>query len=256
MASEERFGYEWDNYSGMAEIYERQFLNWTSPLGREYWRGKRFMDAGCGMGRNSYWPMQWGADSCVAFDNDERSLARARETLKEFPAAHVVRKSIYDIDWKDEFDVAFSIGVIHHLERPEEALRNMVASLKPGGKLIIWVYGHEGFEWMRFVDPVRIYITSKLPLPVVHFLSYFCSIPLYIFVKVYRGQNGYFKHLSHYTFWHIHMTVFDQLIPTVAHYWRKDEVEALVQGLPLQDITIYHPFESSGWVLIGDKKTG
>ena len=91
MASESRFGYEWDNYHWMSPDYERQFLNWTHPLTPASWKGKRFLDAGCGMGRNSYWPMHYGAASCISFDNDERSLARARETLNGFPTAEVVR---------------------------------------------------------------------------------------------------------------------------------------------------------------------
>ncbi len=238
----------------MSPSYERQFLNWTHPLAKESWAGKSFIDAGCGMGRNTYWPMHWGAASCVAFDNNERSLARARETLKEFPTAKVERHNIHMLPWHDAFDVAFSIGVIHHLEDPKKALAGMVNALKSGGTLLIWVYSYEGNEWIvRYVDPVRKNITSRLPPACVHFLSYFCSIPLYLFVRSFRGPTPYLKQLSTFDFWHLHSIVFDQLIPTIAHYWKKDEVAALVEGLPVTDVKVEKTPEGTGWILTATK---
>lgn len=255
MSSQHRFGYEWDKYSWVAEDYEGQFINWTSPMTPDDWKGKTVLDAGCGMGRNSYWPMKWGASSITAFDFDERSVERAKETLKEFPAANVLFKSIYDIDWRGKFDIAFSIGVIHHLALPKRAVANMVDSLKPGGKLLIWVYGYEGNEWIvRYVDPIRINVTSKLPLPLVHFLSYFCSVPLYVFVKIFKGPSAYLHQLSTFDFWHIHSIVFDQLIPDVANYWKREEVFELTAGLMLQNISVVPPPNKSGWILTAIKK--
>lgn len=254
MSSQHRFGYEWNKYSAMTTDYERQFRNWTHPLMPDDWRGKRVLDAGCGMGRNSYWPMRWGAESVVAFDFDERSVARAKETLKEFPTAQVFFKSIFEIDWCSEFDIAFSIGVIHHLEDPKLAVRNMTEALKRDGKLVVWVYSYEGNEWIvKFVDPVRKGITSRLPVSLVHVLSYFCSVPLYIFLNIFRGPSAYLKQISAFDFWHVHSIVFDQLIPDIAHYWKRDEVRELVEGLPLKDVAVEKTPEGTGWILTGTK---
>ena len=255
MSSSERFGYEWDTYSFMDENYEKQFKNWTFPLSENDFNNKVILDAGCGMGRNSYWPLKWGAKELVAFDVDERSVNRAKETLKEFNNAEVVYKSIYDIDWKDRFDIAFSIGVIHHLKDPIKALQNIVASLKKEGTLLVWVYSYEGNEWIpKYVDPIRKNITSKLPVSIVHFLSYFCSIPLWGFVKIFRGPSGYLKQMSTFDFWHIHSIVFDQLIPDVANYWSKSDVEKLFSKLNLSDVSIKMPPNGSGWIINAKKK--
>lgn len=255
MSSQERFGYEWDKYSWVSEDYQGQFRNWTSPLTPTDWRNKRVLDAGCGMGRNSYWPMKWGAASVTAFDFDERSISRAKETLKEFSSANVLYKSIYDIDWKGEFDIAFSIGVIHHLEDPKRAIKNIVNALNSHGKLLIWVYGYEGNEWIvRYVDQIRINITSKLPVGIVHVLSYFCSVPLYGYVKLCNPKHNYLRQLSTFDFWHVHSIVFDQLIPDIANYWKREEVVALTEGLPLDDILVTAPPNNSGWILTATKK--
>lgn len=254
MSSSERFGYEWDKYCSMDANYEGQFRNWLAPLTEKDFAGKDVLDVGCGMGRNSYWPLKWGAKSVTAFDFDERSVRRTRETLKQFNNANILYKSVYDIDWADKFDIAFSIGVIHHLERPDIALGNIVRALKPGGTLAIWVYSYEGNRWIvRYVDPVRKMLTSKLPVSLVHILSYACSIPLYLFVKIFCGPSAYFKQLSNFGFRHLHSIVFDQLIPTVANYWRKEEVEKLFAGLPLREYHVYRPANGMGWTAVGKK---
>lgn len=255
MSSEQRFGYEWNRYSWMAFNYERQFRNWTHPFTPVDWEGKKVLDAGCGMGRNSYWPMHYGAASITAFDHDERSVTRTKETLKDFPSAEVLYKSVYDIDWKDLYDITFSVGVIHHLKDPKKAVERIVDALKPGGTLLIWVYSYEGNEWIvRFVNPVRIHITSKLPLAAVHALSYLFSVPLYLFVKLFKGPSPYFEQLSHFDLWHINSIVFDQLIPDIANYWKKDEVRALIRGLSVTGVEVYPTPEGTGWILCATKQ--
>lgn len=254
MASENRFGFEWDKYAQLNPQYELQFQNWVSPLTSRDFKDKTVLDAGCGMGRNSFWALKWGAKQITAFDYDERTVAAAQKNLKEFENAEVLFKSIYNIDWLDKFDIAFSIGVIHHLENPEVALRNMVNALKPGGTLLIWVYSYEGNEWIpKLIDPIRKNITSKLPVSIVHGLAYGCSIPLWLMIKIFRGPTPYLKQLSELKFWHVHSIVFDQLIPVVANYWKKDEVVELFSKLPIENIKIYHPSNGNGWTAIATK---
>ena len=40
---------------------------------KNYWKGKDILDAGCGIGRNTYWPISYGAKSAIAFDMDDRT---------------------------------------------------------------------------------------------------------------------------------------------------------------------------------------
>lgn len=254
MASEERFGFQWAKYSALDTNYELQFRRWVAPLTSADFQGKSVLDAGCGMGRNSYWALKWGAGKIVAFDYDRRTIEAAKRNLKDFYNAEVIFKSIYDIDWENEFDLALSIGVIDHLEKPREGIANLVRAIKPGGKLLIWVYSFEGNDWIiKFVNPVRKNITSRLPLPLLHFLSYFCSIPLWLACKVFRGPGKYLEQLSRFKFSHIHCIVFDQLTPRIANYWRRDEALSLLQNQGLTNIQIHRPENKTGWTVIGTK---
>ena len=83
--SPDRFGYEWGAYAEILPEYEEQFRRWTVHLALGDWRGKSFLDVGCGMGRNSYWPMTYGASGGCAADLDERSLASAQAQSRMFP---------------------------------------------------------------------------------------------------------------------------------------------------------------------------
>ncbi|MEK7486329.1 MAG: class I SAM-dependent methyltransferase [Planctomycetota bacterium] len=254
MASSDRFGFEWNKYSTIDPNYESQLKNWIFPLGPQEFKNKTVLDAGCGMGRNSYWCLEWGAKKVVAFDFDSRSVTAAKNNLNPFENAEVLFKSIYEIDWSDTFDLAFSIGVIHHLNDPKRALKNLVTALKKEGTLIIWLYSYEGNEWIyHYINPIRIHLTSKLPVRMVHFLSYFCSIPLWCFIKLFRGPSSYLKQLSTFKFWHVHSIVFDQLIPEVANYWKKEEIQQLFSELNLTSYEIFQPPNGSGWTVIGKK---
>ena len=254
MASSERFGYEWDKYDFMLPQYEEQFLKWVYPLSTGDFKGKSTLDAGCGMGRNSYWPIRYGASKVVAFDMDKRSLAAARRNLKQFSNATVAYGDISSYNPGEQFDIVLSIGVIHHLHQPGSALNNLAKHLKAGGKLLIWVYGYEGNEWIvRYVNPIRKYITSRLPVALVHLLSYFCSVPLYLFVKFFP-QHNYLDQLKGFGFKHIHSIVFDQLIPEVANYWTKQEAKQLLLDVEgLIDVNIYS-VNNLSWTVIGTKK--
>ena len=256
MSSSERFGYEWDKYSSLSEYkknYRDQFLNWTFPLREEFYKGKKVLDAGCGMGRNAYWPLLWRASSLTAFEKDERSVTRAKENLKEFAHAKTEIRDIYDLPWRDEFDFAFSIGVIHHLKDPKRALTEIKKALRPGGEVLLWVYGSAGFEGiLRILNPVRRYFTSKLPLPLLHALTYCVSIPFYyIFLKIFRPKKAYFRELSQFSFSHVHSIIFDQLLPDVANYYTEAEARNLLSEF--EGVTVTVPPNKNGWIVRGKK---
>ena len=256
MSSEERFGYEWNKFNKIIPEYEIQFLKWVYPLQKEDFKDKTILDAGCGIGRNSYWPLKYGAQKVVAFDFDRRTVDVARKNLSQFKNVEVIYQSIYGIAYENEFDSVFSIGVIHHLEKPEEAIKNLVRALKPGGKLLIWVYAREGNEWIiKYVNSLRKFLFSRLPPALTNLLAYPFSIPLFLYLKIFPHSRPYFKQLAVFRFWHVHSIVFDQLLPKIANYWSRDEALNLLKDKGLKDIEIYS-MNNNSWTLFGTKIGG
>ncbi len=249
---EERFSYAWSEYREIIPIHRKQFLGWITPLPLEFFRGKKFLDAGCGIGRNSRWPLEAGAHSGCAFDCNETTVAVARHNLAPFTNCRVELKSIYDLGDHSEYDVVFSIGVIHHLKHPRLAVERLVAALKPGGTLILWVYAHEGNERYRlWFDPIRRAVTSRIP-PI---LARLLAKVLTVFLKAYalmRDQPEYLVLLRERTFRHVEAMVFDQLLPSTSNYWTRAEVLALAAGLPVRVTQMTHTHGVS-WTLIAEK---
>ncbi len=249
---EARFSYAWTVYNEIIPIHRKQFLGWITPLELSFFKGKSFLDAGCGIGRNSRWPLEAGASSAHAFDCAEATVEVARQNLRAFPNCAVDCRSIYDLDSKDEYDVVISIGVIHHLRDPRRAVRNLVAALKPGGTLLLWVYAREGNEtYLRFVNPLRSFVTSRIP----PWLARALAKPLTLLLKLYvllPHRQEYLRLLRERSFRHIEAMVFDQLLPNVSNYWRRQEVLDLVSGLPVRVLHMTHTHGMS-WTLIAEK---
>lgn len=251
--SPERFGYSWHRYADIISTHEEQFRRWTAPLTPEFWRGKRFLDGGCGVGRNSFWPMCYGATGGVAIDVDPRTLARARTNLAQYPAMEVRQQSIYEIAEADEFDVAFSIGVVHHLQDPLAATRRLVRAVRPGGHVFLWLYGRENNEWIvRWFDPIRIALFSRLPLWFVHALSWPLTALLWIGLRLRFRPNEYFRLISGFSFNHLRAIVFDHMLPKIALYYTRDDAIRLLRDAGLENVQADWVNENS-WAVHGTK---
>jgi SAM-dependent methyltransferase len=251
--SSDRFGYEWNLYSEIVPEHEEQFHRWTTPLTAADWQSTQFLDVGCGMGRNSYWPLKYGAAGGVAVDIDERSLEGARRNLRPFPTMRVVRTSAYDLPFEGLFDLAFSIGVIHHLEHPQRALERMARAVKPGGRVLIWVYGSENNRLLVSVlDPLRRMLFSRLPVGLTHHLSLYPAVLLWALLRVGVRPIEYFRLLARFDFAHLRAIVFDQMLPRIAHYWPREEVARMMEEAGLKDVQLTWVNQMS-WSAIGTR---
>lgn len=251
--SPERFGYSWDRYNQILPQHEEQFLRWTASLPKTGWAGKTILDGGCGIGRNTYWPMTYGATGGLAIDVDDRTLGQARRNLAPFPSVEVRHNSIYDIPEKNKFDIAFSIGVVHHLAEPERAVASLTSAVKPGGHVLLWLYGRENMGWIvYFLDPIRIGLLSKLPLKLVHWLSWPATALLYLFLHLGLGRIEYFKLLRGFSFDHLRAIVFDHLIPKIALYYTREQAIALLASAGIENIEAVWVNQMS-WSVCGRK---
>lgn len=251
--SPDRFGYEWGVYAEILPEHEEQFRRWTAALSPEDWRDKDFLDIGCGIGRNSYWALKYKAASGVAVDIDERSLESARRNLRSFSTIRVIRASVYDLPFERRFDLAFSIGVIHHLEYPERALAKMVRAVKPGGRVLIWVYGRENNGWLVFVlNPLRRLLLSRLPIGLTHHLSLYPAAVLWLLLQLGVRPIEYFRLIAKFDFRHLRAIVFDQMLPRIAHYWPRERVAGMMEEAGLEDVQLTWVNQMS-WSAIGTR---
>jgi SAM-dependent methyltransferase len=166
-----RFAEEWTRWTELHPFYEKQFLGWVAPVTREDFAGRVVFEGGCGKGRHTDLVARFGAKAVVSVDLGESAFV-AFENTRQHPNAHVVLGDLTRPPVRPVFDLAFSVGVLHHLPHPEAGARSIASVVRDGGRMVVWVYGQENNEWItRFVDPIRKAITSRIPYRALRTLS-------------------------------------------------------------------------------------
>jgi len=237
-----RFDEEWTRWTDLRDYYEKQFLGWVAPITREDFAGHVVFEGGCGKGRHTALVARFGAKAIVSVDLGESAFI-AFENTRHLPNAHVVMGDLTHPPVRPIFDLGFSVGVIHHLPNPEEGAQSVASVVRDGGRMVLWVYGRENNEWIvRFIDPIRHALTSKIPYPALRTLAAIPSAVVWGAIKLlYKsGPDGqpprhlpygeYFSSMRAFPFDEIKWIVFDQLVTPVAHYLSKDEVASWFVG--------------------------
>jgi len=259
------FGWQWTRFSRLhdATLYTEQFLDWIAPLSREDVRGKVVLDGGCGMGRFSLVCSQLGAAAVIAVDLS-RATDAAYANTRHRSNVHVVQADLHHLPFRTDpgdFDFVFSIGVLHHLPDPEAGFRALTHHLEPGGTMSAWVYGYENNEWLiRYVNPIRLWITSRLPRPLLYALSFAIALPVQAILKMAyapvdrlpalaalrsRLPYAYLFWLSRFGLRHTHHVIFDHLAAPKADYLRREEFAAWFDRAGLTDKTVTARNENS-----------
>jgi SAM-dependent methyltransferase len=219
-------------------------------------RGARVADVGSGPGRVVNMLLDLGAARVTAL---EPSVAYQRLVVNTAPRAK-------DIDYVNgtaeelpllDFDYVFAVGVLHHIRDPRPAVRRAHAALKPGGRLLVWLYAHEGNAlYLAFIRPLRA-LTTRLPDGFLALIASLLNALLLPYVVLCRflplPRYRHFRQVFGRMTWQQRtLVIFDQLNPTDAKYYRREEAEALLRDAGFKDVQTYHRHGYS-WSVSGTK---
>jgi SAM-dependent methyltransferase len=133
-----------------------QFVDFFRPLDPEAFRGKRVVELGFGHGSLLWHWARIGPARLAGVDlGDAVEAARAR--LADLPGGVLdLRRGDLAIADLGEHDLAYCIGVIHHLQDPHRGFLALLRHTAPGGCFHGWVYAREGNGLaLRAVDAIR-----------------------------------------------------------------------------------------------------
>jgi SAM-dependent methyltransferase/uncharacterized protein YbaR (Trm112 family) len=236
-ATARNFGEAWQLYAESCPnpYTEAQFLDWIHPLTSQDFSGQTVLDLGCGLGgfmdyAAQYHPKQLlGLEISVAIDSAADLL------LNKYPHITLVQGDILHPPFRREvFDLVYSIGVLHHLQVPQQGFEATLPLIKPEGRFFFWVYGRENNALVVYLlDPLR-KLTSRLPVSWVrHLLALPLALLLFVVMNTlylpgfmfgifkFLPYEAYFNWLRPQGWRYAWGMVTDQLIPPQTHYLRK-----------------------------------
>lgn len=162
-----------------------------------------------------------------------------------------------DLNFSEEFDYIFSLGVIHHIPEYEIVCKKIYESLKTGGKFIIWVYGYENNQiYLKIFNNLR-RITRLMPDLLLRGFSKFLNVNAVLYILLCKFFNmpmrDYFNNnFSRCSFKKREEVIFDQLNPSFSKYFKKEELENLLKISGFTKIKIHHRHNYS-WTAIAEK---
>jgi SAM-dependent methyltransferase len=160
------FGFQWNRFSRVqldsmngTRQSETTLANTTGWKDHDY-QDRLVLDAGVGAGRFAEVVARKGGE-VVGLDLTT-AIDAAWTSIGRHPRVHLLQADIFAMPFRDAtFDLAYSIGVLHHTPDVQAAFARVAAAVKPGGALAVYVYARYG-PGHHFSDAIR-KITTRLP---------------------------------------------------------------------------------------------
>jgi len=258
----ESFAYEWGEIYRESGHEKQNFFHFLSPfVGEADLGGKSVLDVGCGSGRFTKWAALSGAKVAIGSDLGE-TVEVAYQATKALPNSCIVQADIYQMPFRASFDLAFSIGVLHHLPRPQAGFSRLTRVLKSAGQLLIWVYNRRANNRAFYLyEPLRtlvrplpkdlLYWLCYLPAGAVQLLNYL-SVGLEKIGAANLARRIPFSYYARFPFNMKLNDAFDVLATPQSNYYYKEEIERWYQASQLQRIRSFeHP--EAGITAIGQR---
>jgi SAM-dependent methyltransferase len=167
-----------DSFNGTGE--SEAMLKATTGLSADEYRGRLVLDAGVGAGRFAEIVAKHGGE--VVGVDLTRAVDAAYANIGRNPRVHLIQADIFAMPFRRQtFDVAYSIGVLHHTPDPRAAFERVAAVAKKGAALAVYVYSGYGIAY-RGADVIRC-LTTRLPRRLMLALTT-VAIPLYYLYRL------------------------------------------------------------------------
>lgn len=272
-ATARAFATSW-NTVGEASVYSReQFLDWFDPVDPRELAGKEVLELGFGNGSLLYHMAEFRPARLAGIELGD-THEQTRRNLAHLPPG------VLDLHWGDltradlgRFDLVYCIGVLHHLQDPEEGFRALIQHAKPGGRFHGWVYAREGNTLVVvLVDPIR-RIASRLPWWLTKYgIALPLVVPFFLYAKTIAALGrapaagrilrrlfpltDYSIWIAKRPFWFFHHVAFDQLVTPRTVYLRRADVESWLSHPEVDPASRYLIFRNgNSWKFGGRRRT-
>jgi SAM-dependent methyltransferase len=130
------------------------------------WAGRNVLEAGCGIGTDGVRFARAGARyTGIDFSPTALELGRRRFELEELDGSFV-EGDLTSLPFGDaSFDLAYSFGVLHHLEGTERAVDELHRVLVRGGTALVMLYHRDSLNYRFTIMLLRRALVALLWIP-------------------------------------------------------------------------------------------
>ncbi len=249
---------EWDESDGYYASLELLQDVFGPLLSVEDLRGLRAADLGSGTGRIARMLLEAGASHVTAVEPSQ-GVALLRRNLAGYgDRARVLHATADRLPAGTDLDLVISYGMLQFIPDPLPTLAAAHAALRPGGRVVLWVYGREGTAAYRVLLGALRGATTRLPHAA---LSALCDLlngllGLYLWLCRYlplplrRYARSTLARLDTQT---RKLVIYDQLNPTYVHFYTRSELEALSLRAGFVNPRLHHRGGYS-WTVIAERQ--
>lgn len=167
--TKQSFEYQWKNLPEgrwlLSDLFWKENVDKFIPqelgIPKEWFVGKKVLDAGCGNGRWSYGFLKLGCE-VTAFDISPSGCNSTKKNTIEFgDKIKIFQADIFELDNKplerNGFDLVFSWGVLHHTQDTFKAFKLLVPYVNIKGIMHVYIYGTRRMGIRRELTELVIY---------------------------------------------------------------------------------------------------
>jgi SAM-dependent methyltransferase len=253
------FGKQWLRYSdtegyfGSLELFSDILSPFLKP---DQIKDCKVAEIGSGSGRIVNMLLEAGAKQVIALEPSD-AFQVLRRNIREPEKVTCLKITGDLLPAYGYLDYIFSIGVLHHIENPAPVVDAALKALRPGGLFFVWLYGKEGNAlYLSIISPLRVF-TKRLPHFILSFLVEIMYWPLVLYIKFCHilplPLKGYMLSiLEKMSPEKRRLIIYDQLNPSYAKYYTRQEAERLLIDGKFENVRIHHRHGYS-WTVIGTK---
>ena len=195
------FGKNWASY---AELIEERHIEEAKKgllklIPAKEFKGRSFLDIGCGSGLHALAAARLGISRLLAVDLDADSVRTTDALLSRMKLSMAWKAqviSVFDLDPAQQgaFDIVYSWGVLHHTGSMWEALEKAAAMVAPNGLLAIALYRKTRLDPFWKIEK-RLYAKAS---PMIQSLMRRGYITAFQLARLVRGGSEFRDYIANY----------------------------------------------------------
>lgn len=231
-------------------------------------RGSKGIDIGSGCGYDTYIMAKENSSVKIVSIDLSDGVYETKRLTSKLKNVQIIKGSVLEIPIKDNnFDFAYSFGVLHHIRDIRKGLLEIYRILKNDSPIFLYLYEDHSENIIKYIA-IKIIsklrkITVKVNPKIIYILSYFASpfifflfsLPAKIFARFSLTKHLYEKIPFNFGInpFSLRGDLYDRFCAPIEHRFSRQQAYDLLISCNFYKVYITRLKDSAGWVVWGYK---